>query len=127
MKFYPKVIVLAAVLVASLVAVALYAQGNIRNPSAVQFTASLDQATIDSYDLDILRPDGTVLQTINLGKPVPDATGTITAPLNVQPIAFNIGYSVRVAARAGQTLSDYAVSTNKFDRVPGSPAKLTLK
>lgn len=100
---------------------------DVNNPSAVTFTASADHASIDSYELDILRPDGTVLQTLNLGKPTPDATNTVTAPLNVQPIAFAAGYSVRVRAKAATAVSDYAVSVNKFNRVPGSPTKLTIK
>jgi hypothetical protein len=100
---------------------------DVNNPSGVTFTASTDHATIDSYELDILRPDGTVLQTLNLGKPTPDATNTVTAPINVQPIAFASGYSVRVRAKAGTAVSDYTVSLNKFNRVPGAPTKVTVK
>jgi hypothetical protein len=100
---------------------------DVNNPSGVQFTASADHATIDGYELDILRPDGTVLQTLNLGKPTPDATTTCTAPVNVQPIAFASGYSMRVRAKAGTAASDYTVSQNKFNRVPGSPTKVIVK
>ena len=100
---------------------------DVNNPSAVTFGPSLDHATVDSYELDILRPDGTVLQTLNLGKPVPDATNTCTAPMNVQPIAMASGYSIRVRAKAGTAVSDYAVSLNKFNRVPGPPTKLIAK
>lgn len=100
---------------------------DVNNPSAVQFTASTDHGLIDAYELDILRPDGTVLQTLNLGKPTPDATNTCTAPLNVQPIAFASGYTVRVRAKAGTAVSDYAIGQNKFNRVPGPPTKVTVK
>lgn len=100
---------------------------DVNNPSAVTFTASPDHPSIDGYELDILRPDGTVLQTLNLGKPTPDATNTVTAPINVQPIAFASGYSVRVRAKAGTAVSDYTVSLNKFNRVPGAPTKVTVK
>lgn len=100
---------------------------DVNNPSAVQFIASADHASVDSYELDILRPDGSVLQTLNLGKPTPDTTNTVTAPINVQPIAFASGYSVRVRAKAGTAVSDYAVSDNKFNRVPGAPSKLIIK
>jgi hypothetical protein len=100
---------------------------DVDNPSAVQFTASSDHAAIDSYELDILRADGTVLQTLNLGKPTPDATNTVTAPINVQPVAFATGYSVRVRAKAGTSASDYAVSLNKFNRKPGAPSKAVVK
>lgn len=100
---------------------------DVNNPSAVQFTASADHAAVDSYELDILRPDGTVLQTLNLGKPTPDATNTCTAPINVQPVTFATGYAVRVRAKSGTAVSEYGVSENKFNRVPGSPTKVTIK
>lgn len=99
---------------------------DVKNPSAVEIGPSPDHATIDSYELDILRPDGTVLQTLNLGKPTP-VNGVITAPVNVQPAAFGVGYSLRVRVKAGTATSDYVVSSNKFDRVPGAPSKLVAK
>jgi cellulase/cellobiase CelA1 len=79
--------------------------------------------------MDILRPDGTVLQTISLGKPVPAATtNLITASLNVQPIAFGVGYSVRVrAVAAGPSVSEWTNSLNKFDRAPGPPSNAVVK
>jgi hypothetical protein len=100
---------------------------DVNNPSGVTFTASADHATVDSYELDILRPDNSVLQTLNLGKPTPDATQTCTAPLNVQPVAFGNGYSVQVRAKAGTAVSANALSLNKFDRVPGAPSKVIAK
>jgi hypothetical protein len=100
---------------------------DVNNPSAVTFTASADHATLDGYELDILRPDLTVLQTLNLGKPVPDATNTCSAPMNVQPVAFGNGYTVRIRAKAGTAVSADALSLNKFNRVPGSPSKVTIK
>lgn len=117
--------VLVAILVFSGSAQAQTADVN--NPSAVTFTASADHASVDSYELDILRPDGTVLQTLNIGKPTPDATNTCTAPVNVQPVAFASGYSMRIRAKAGTAYSDYAASENKFNRVPGAPSKLVSK
>ena len=100
---------------------------DVDNPSQVLFTPSVDHALIDSYELDILRPDGTVLQTLNLGKPAPDATNTCAANINVQPVAFNTGYSVRLRAKAGTAYSVYTASLNKFNRVPGGPSKLIIK
>lgn len=100
---------------------------DVRNPTAVEFTPSVDHALVDSYELDIVKPDGTVLQTLNVGKPVPDATNTCRATLNVQPIAFGVGYALKVRARAGTAVSDDAVSVNKFIRAPGGPSKVTLK
>jgi hypothetical protein len=100
---------------------------DVRNPSAVTFTVSVDHAAVDSYEMDILRPDGSVLQTLSLGKPTPDATGTATAALNVQPVAFGVGYHVRVRAKAGTAVSDDALSENTFSRVPGGPSKVVIK
>jgi hypothetical protein len=69
-----------------------------------------------------------VLQTINVGKPAVNATdGSCTAAVNVQPIAFNAGYTMRVRAKAGTAASSNTVSVNKFNRVPGGPSKLLIK
>jgi hypothetical protein len=99
---------------------------DVNNPSGVTFTASPDHATIDSYEMDILRPDATVLQTLNLGKPTPDATQTCAAPINVQPVAFGAGYSMQLRARAGTAVSVNIPSLNKFNRLPGAPSKFII-
>jgi len=101
--------------------------GDVDNPSGVSFTVSADHALVSSYELDILRPDSTVLQTLNLGKPTPDAAGTATAPINVQPVAFGNGYSVRLRALAGTATSVSVNSENKFNRRPGGPSKVEIK
>jgi hypothetical protein len=119
-----------SVVVLLLFSVPAFAQtvpADVNNPSGVVFTPSADHANVDSYELDILRPDGSVLQTINVGKPTPDANNQCSAPLNVQPVAFGTGYSVRLRAKAGTAASDYISSLNKFNRVPGSPSKPILK
>ena len=100
---------------------------DVTNPSAVQWTPSTDHATIDSYVLDIVSPAGAVIQTLDMGKPTPDAQNVCQAPLNVQPVAFANGYTVQLRARAGSTVSTNAISENKFDRRPGSPSKPVLK
>lgn len=99
----------------------------VTNPTHVSFTASVDHAVIDGYELDILRPDGSVLQTLNLGKPVPDAGNLCTVDLNVQPVAFGLGYSVQVRAKAGSIASENAPSVNTFDRRPGKPGGPEIK
>lgn len=101
---------------------------DVDNPSAVQFCPSPDHSTIDSYELDILRPDATVLQTLNLGKPTINATdGSCTASINVQPIAFGAGYTTRVRAKAATAVSTNTPALNKFNRVPGGPSRLINK
>jgi len=100
---------------------------DVNNPSKIEFTVSTDHDRVTNYELDILRPDGSVLQTLNLGKPTPDANGLVDVPLNVQPVTFGKGYSVQVRAIANGALSDNAPSVNKFNRVPGSPSKVVAK
>lgn len=124
----------AAILLLILLGVAVPASAqtppaDVNNPNAVAFTPSVDHAQLDRYDIEILRPDGSVLQTINAGKPVPDATNTCTVPLNVQPVSFGTGYSVRVRSVAGTAKSGdtEGLSQNKFNRVPGGPTKAVVK
>jgi hypothetical protein len=105
---------------------------DVTNPSHVAFTPSPDHAAVTYYELDILRPDGSVLQTLNLGTCTPDqATGDCTVAVNVQPIAFGKGYYDRLRAVAttptGVVYSDYTISVNKFDRAPGGPSKVVNK
>lgn len=119
------VTVLCALLVSAVSASAQTA--DVDNPTGVVFAASPDHNAIDGYELEILRPDGSSLQVLNLGKPQPDASLNVTAPLNVQPIAFGTGYSVRVRAKAGSAASAWATSQNKFNRTPapcGAPVLL---
>lgn len=107
---------------------ALQVAADVKNPTAVTFVADPDHVLIDSYELSIFRPDNTVLQTLNLGKPTPNATTqVITAALSVQPIAFGTGYYVGVRSKVGTTVSDYSLSENKFNRAPGGPSKVVLK
>jgi len=117
----------AFVFVALVLAGVALARQDVNNPTAVEFTASVDHALLDGYEMDILRPDNSVLQTLNLGKPAPGVNSIIRANINVQPIAFGNGYSVRVRARAGTAASDYVVSSNKFNRVPGAPGTPVVK
>ena len=101
---------------------------DVTNPSAVQWCPSPDHALVDSYELDILRPDNSVLQTLNLGKPAVSATdGSCTASINVQPIAFGVGYATRIRAKASTAVSADNLSLNKFTRAPGAPSKLIEK
>jgi hypothetical protein len=129
-RFNPRALVLVflAMFLFGYCAASAHAQTlDVDNPTAVEFTASTDHALIDGYEVDILRPDGSVLQTINAGKPAPDATNVVRVTLNVQPIAFAAGYTVRARAVAGTAVSPYSVSVNKFNRVPGGPSKVILR
>jgi hypothetical protein len=124
-------LLLLAVVLLCLPVLATAQTASVTNPSAVVFEPSPDHAVVDAYELDILRADGSVLQTINLGKPVVNTTtNECTVPLNVQPVTFGKGYTVRVRVVVlanGPVYSDYVVSSNAFERAPGKPAKLSVK
>lgn len=118
---------LLGVLLLLLVVLPVLAQAaDVNNPTAVTWTASADHATVDGYTVEILRPDGSLLQTLDALKPTPDATNTCRFSLSVQSVAFASGYSVRVRARAGTAVSDWSLSVNKFNRVPGKPGVVTV-
>lgn len=106
-----------------------YAQAaDVNNPKAVSWVASTDHALIDGYTIDLLKPDGvTVLQTLDGGKPSVSTAGECAFALNVQPVAFGVGYSVRVRARASTAISEWSVSVNKFNRTPGKPGVVTIQ
>lgn len=124
-----------ALIVFALVLLALFAGAasaqtappDVKNPTVVEWVASADHAASDSYELDIVKPDGTTLQTLNMGKPAPDANQVCRATLNIQPIAFAKGYSTRLRAKAGTAVSDDTLGLNKFERAPGPPSKLIAK
>lgn len=125
-QFRSLILIAALLAIATTTAATPQTVPDVTNPSAIVFTPSTDHALLDSYELDILRPDGSVLQTINVGKPA-IVNAECTAPVNVQPIAFASGYSMRLRAKAGTAFSPYTVSVNKFDRAPGGPSKLIAK
>lgn len=102
---------------------------DVNNPGSLQFTASTDHATIDSYEMDVLKADGITVQLgpVNIGKPLPaTTTNLITTPINVMSVPFGAGYTVRVRAKAATAFSLYAISTNKFNRIPGPPSNAVL-
>ncbi len=100
---------------------------NVKNPSRAEWTCSADHAVIDGYRLDIMDKTGAVLQTLDMGKPTPDATNTCAGALNVQPVKFDTNYVARIRAYAGAAESDNSTNSNAFDRVPGKPSNVVLK
>lgn len=118
---------LLALLLLCLPAIASAQTADVNNPTAVVWTASTDHAQIDGYTLEILRPDGTVLQTIDAGKPTPNGQNVCRLSINVQPVQFGNGYAMRIRSRAGSAVSEWEPSQNKFNRVPGKPGTLTIE
>lgn len=104
---------------------------DVNNPTAIAFTASTDHAVLTNYEADIFKPDGTLQQTLSLGKPTPDATLTCTVAISAQSYPFGAGYTVRVRSvaptPAGPVAGDWALASNKFNRVPGKPGTPVLK
>lgn len=97
-----------------------------KNPTTVQFVVSTDHATVTSYELDLVRAsDNAVVQTLNLGKPSPDATNTAQVTINVQPIAFGTYYGV-MRSVAGSLKSANSAPSNQFERAPGAPSKVVF-
>lgn len=105
-----------------LCATAAHAQTREINPTRVIFSCADNHDQHTSHEVDILRVDGTVLQTVILGTAPPDASGDVTLTINVQPIAFGT-YTVRVRAVAGGVKGADSLPSNVWDRVPGAPGK----
>jgi hypothetical protein len=86
----------------------------------VTFTASADHALVTAYVLGYFAPGATQpTQEVDLGKPTPDATQTITVAINIHPLSFGAAYVAKVKAVAGALVSDWSDPSNAFDRVPG--------
>jgi hypothetical protein len=101
---------------------------NIVNASVVQFTASVDHAVLTSYVLGHFMPGAQEpMQEVDLGKPTPDGTNTITATINTRPISFGIGYTVRVKSVAGAVVGEWSAPSNAWDRRPGKPGDPVVK
>lgn len=93
----------------------------VKNPSAVTFTCpDHDQDT--AHEIDIVDSNGVVVQTIIGGDPAPNADGSVTIPINVQPIKFGT-YTFIVRATAGGVKSPDSPPSDPWERAPGAPGK----
>lgn len=124
---------LAMVLVAN-VAVVQAQTTPVKNPGTVEWECADHDADFQ-HELKIVRIEGTnkvIITTILLGDPaysVPE-TKTVRTDLNVQPIAFG-EYVATMSAHVRMpdttvVKSDESAESNRFQRAPGAPAKLTL-
>lgn len=122
------VVAVILALMAGFAATAIALQtGNVRNPSAIEFTPSADHAQIDSYQVEWVNSSDTVVATISVGKPTVGTGNLITTTVSVQSLPFGINYYAKIYAVAGSARSDAAISVNKFDRVPGPPSNGKVK
>lgn len=98
------------------------AQAPVQNPTAVIFTPSPDHDLINTYLVEIRNSLGAVIQTIDVGKPTPDAQNECRATLNVQPIAFG-SYTITMRSVAGGITGPQSTPTEVWTRAPGPPSK----
>lgn len=100
--------------------------GNVVNPTGVCFQASPDHNDIDSYALDLVDSSGVVVQTIDMGKPLPVNTPNgeqwvvWLGNLNVMPVSFGTYTSIARSIGNGVT-GPPSVPSNFWDREPGRP------
>ena len=107
---------------------------NLPNPRLAEWTASIDHATITSYELGFFLAGATSpVSIVDAGKPGVDIVVGCSAPtpciqyiINVMPLAFN-EYTAKVRAKAGILYSEWSDSSNPFQRVPGKPGKIIIK
>lgn len=116
-----KILFLAVVLCAS----PAFAQAGIKNPSALAFTCP-DHALDNQHEIDIVRADGTVVQTILGGDPPLNAAGEVVVPVNLQPIAFGT-YTFVARAVSGTSKSDNSAPSATWERAPGKPTNLIVR
>lgn len=108
----------------------------INNPSTVQFTASADQNTIQngvavlsSYEVRLYSQDGvTKINSLDIGKPTPDAANTITFSQlkNVYSSAPVGSYTIKVAA-VGPGGANETPASDPFTVLPPAPSAPTGK
>ncbi len=101
----------------------------VKNPVGLAFTSSDHNNTaVTGYEIDIVRPDGTVAQTLTIAKSATTVVaGEVVVALSVQPIAFG-SYTFRARTVAsvpvnGSLVSVNSVPSDSWDRVPGAPSK----
>lgn len=93
----------------------------LKNPTSVSFDPGADYDTIASFRLDILNTGGSVVRSIDLGKP-PLVSGRCSAGVNVRPLEFGTYSGVVVAIAAGVE-SDPSDPSAPFLRAPGKPGQ----
>lgn len=117
---------MAVLCVFALMVVPAAAQSPVPNPTRAEFSVSTDHSAIDSYELAMFDAADVLIATLDIGKPAPDATGTASVAINVQPIKFGL-YTARVRAKAGAVFSAWSDPSNVWVREPGKPSKVVIK
>ena len=97
----------------------------VRNPSAVSFTSpDHDNPELTGYEVDFVKADGTVVQTIVVPKAQTQkmADGEIWVTVNVQPVSFG-AYTFTARAVAGAIKTPTSEPSDTWERQPGTPSK----
>lgn len=81
-----------------------------------------DAKQVTSYEVDIVRTDGSVLQTLNVPAVPPNASNEVRLAVNVQPTAFGT-YTFVVRAIAAGVETDNSPASDPWTRAPGTPGK----
>ena len=123
-----RLMLVAALACGLLAATVAQAQTTVVNPSAVTFTASADHADLTHYVLGYFAPGATApVMEIDLGKPTP-VVDVITLPLNIKPLGWPQGYTVKVKAIAAVGVeSEWSLPSGPFNRQPGKPGGPVVK
>ena len=115
--------VLIALIVLCLPASAL---AQVKNPTIVEVASCPDHDQDTGHEIDIVRTDGTVLQTIQAGDPPSGGGGLVSFSINVQPVTFG-SYTFVVRATATGVSSPDSPASDVWQRSPGSPSKPVAK
>jgi hypothetical protein len=100
----------------------LYAHGAfaqvLYNPSKAEFVASVDHATVTSYEIGWFLGAATdPVSSQNLGKPTPASGSNLClVPITVAPLSFNT-YIAKVRAIAGAATSVWSDPSNAFQTI----------
>jgi opacity protein-like surface antigen len=106
---------------------ALAAAQNVVNPGTLVFTASEDHAILTGYIAGFFLPGAAEpFLTVDIGKPIPDASGQCVVTLNTRPVKFGTGYTVKLMSLAEGVTSEWSTPSNPFDRKPGPPTNPVL-
>lgn len=101
---------------------ALTAAQTVKNPTKAIFKPGADAAAVTGYELDIIKADGSLSQTLSFPAQVPDAAGDVTLTLNLQPVAFGT-YTAVVRNVYNAVKSINSNVSDPWERAPGQPSK----
>jgi hypothetical protein len=91
----------------------------VRNPTVVEFTVSVDHATVTRYEFGFFLGGAEPVQTADLGKCTPNASQICTQSIPSYPIGAT--YTAKLRAYVDATSGDWSDASNPFFRTPAPP------